>query len=109
MVWGVKGPGQVEGREAGKPGSPDPRIPGSQEAGKPRSRSQILDFKGRGKISKGYLNVTAWGEASKYLRVRGALPGGVTQHLRAHAQHTCCVTPPGSAPRTPKNTFMDLV
>ena len=61
MIWGVKGPG----REAGKPGSPDPRIPGSREAGKPRSRSQILDFKGRGEISKGYLNVTGWGEASK--------------------------------------------
>ena len=36
MVWGVKGPGQVEGREAGKPGSPDPRIPGSREAEKPK-------------------------------------------------------------------------
>ncbi len=46
MVLGLKGPGQVEGREAGKPGSPDagkpgsrdPRIPGSREAGKPGCR-----------------------------------------------------------------------
>ena len=44
---------------------PAARIPGSREAGKPGSRSQILDFKGRGDIPKGYLNVTGWGEASK--------------------------------------------
>ena len=37
MVWGVKGPGQVEGREAGKPGRREAGIPGSPDPGKPGS------------------------------------------------------------------------
>ena len=58
------GPGGSDPRKPGsrKPGSGKPGCP---DAGKPGSRSQILDFKGRGEISKGYLNVTGWGEASK--------------------------------------------
>ena len=131
MIWGVKGPGREAGKpgspDAGKTGSPDPRIPGtpdpripgsreageagkpgSPEAGKPGSReaeARSWISRGGGRFPKDTQMSPRGGEASKYLRVRGALPGGVTQHLRAHAQHTCCVTPPGSAPRTPKNTF----
>ena len=80
MVWGVKGPGQVEGREAGKPGrreagkpgSLDPRIPGSREArkpgcrgagkpgypeaGKPGSRIQILASPNEPKPDLGFPN-----------------------------------------------------
>ena len=93
-------PGSREAGEAGKPGSPEAGKPGSREA---EARSWIS--RGGGRFPKDTQMSPRGGEASKYLRVRGALPGGVTQHLRAHAQHTCCVTPPGSAPRTPKNTL----
>ena len=55
------------GSDPWKPGSRKPGSgkPGCPDAGKPGSRSQILDFKGRGEIPKGYLNITGWGEASK--------------------------------------------
>ena len=67
LPWGRGRTQRLGSPEAGKPeaGKWEARMPGCREAGKPGSRSQILDFKGRGEIPKGHLNITGWGEASK--------------------------------------------